>query len=134
MTDLHPITPSPNLRKLWAQQAQRLTPHDINGWLDYVATQAAQWGANQQLKLDAEQIAQAYQKGADQELEACCVEVAWLESSEVAKRMRERRRPEPPSLKELALTALREAESTGCLYVNGRSDLIRRALEALPND
>jgi hypothetical protein len=38
----------------------------------------------------------------------------------------------PPSLKEQALDALREAESTGCLYVNGRSDLIRRALEALP--
>jgi len=44
------------------------------------------------------------------------------------------RRPEPPSLKEQALAALREAESSGCLYVNGRSDLIRRALEALPND
>ena len=38
----------------------------------------------------------------------------------------------PPSLKEQALAALREAESTGCLYVNGRSDLIRKALEALP--
>jgi hypothetical protein len=42
--------------------------------------------------------------------------------------------PQPPSLKEQALEALREAESTGCLYVNGRSDLIRKALEALPND
>ena len=38
------------------------------------------------------------------------------------------------SLKELALEALREAESSGCLYVNGRSDTIRKALEALPND
>jgi hypothetical protein len=37
-----------------------------------------------------------------------------------------------PTLKEQALEALREAESTGCLYVNGRSDLIRKALEALP--
>ena len=38
------------------------------------------------------------------------------------------------SLKEQALAALREAESSGCLYVNGRSDTIRKALEALPND
>jgi len=53
MTNQHPITPPPELRRLWAQQAQRLTPHDITGWLDYVATQAARWGA-------------------DQELEACC--------------------------------------------------------------
>jgi hypothetical protein len=44
------------------------------------------------------------------------------------------RRPKPPSLKELALEALREAESSGCLYVNGRSDIIRKGLEALPND
>ena len=38
------------------------------------------------------------------------------------------------SLKKQALEALREAESSGCLYVNGRSDTIRKALEALPND
>jgi len=46
MTNQHPIIPLPELRKLWAQQAQRLTPHDITGWLDYVATQAARWGAD----------------------------------------------------------------------------------------
>lgn len=111
MTDQHPITLPPNLQNLWVQQAQRLTPNDIIGWLDYVATQAAQWGG-------------------DQELEACCVLMDdWgLDGKDLI----ERRRPKPPSLKEQALDALREAESTGCLYVNGRSDLIRRALEALP--
>jgi hypothetical protein len=108
MNKEHPITPPPQLVQQWHCEE--------NGFFaEHIATQAARWGA-------------------DQELEACCVEVAWLESSETAKRMRERRRPEPPSLKEQALDALREAESTGCLYVNGRSDLIRRALEALPND
>ena len=45
--------------------------------------------------------------------------------------IQEQRRPKPPSLKEQALEALREDESSGCLYVNGRSDTIRRALEQL---
>jgi len=70
--------------------------------------------------------------GADQELEECCAEVAWLESSETAKRMRERRRPKLPSLKEQALEALKDIE---CEYVIGvTTSIIRRALEALPND
>jgi hypothetical protein len=77
----------------------------------------------------------ATQWGADQELEACCdwfTEEGWNLCHPTA--LRAARRPKPPSLKEQALDALREAESTGCLYVNGRSDLIRKALEALPND
>ena len=80
----------------------------------YMATQAAQWGA-------------------DQELQSCC---EWLVRNynypEAGNPLRTARRPKPPSLKELALEALREAESSGCLYVNGRSDTIRKALEALP--
>jgi hypothetical protein len=32
----HPITPSPELRRLWAQQVQRRDPHDPIAWLDYV--------------------------------------------------------------------------------------------------
>jgi hypothetical protein len=112
MTDQHPITPPPELVQQWWSKCSATSLNDL---IEQFATKAARWGA-------------------DQELEACCVEVEWLESSETAKRMRERRRPKPPSLKEQALDALREAESTGCLYVNGRSDLIRKALEALPND
>ena len=107
MSNQHPITPPPELRRLWAQQAQRLTPHDITGWLDYVATQAARWGA-------------------DQELEACCSEVQWLESISTAIKIRDRRRPKLPSLKEQALAALEDDDID--VY------LIRRALEALPND
>jgi hypothetical protein len=112
MTNQHPITPPPELVEQWAA-VNGTHYEDLATLCGHVATQAARWGA-------------------DQELEACCVEVEWLESSETAKRMRERRRPKPPTLKEQALEALREAESTGCLYVNGRSDLIRKALEALP--
>ena len=39
--------------------------------------------------------------------------------------------PKPPSLKEQALYALDEAESSGCLHLNGLGDTIRRALEQL---
>ena len=130
MTDQHPITPPTELVQQWADMLSQRSDH-------HVFSLASQWGADQQLKLDAEQIAQAYQAGADQELEACC---EWLVNSlsedpqEVSQELRAARRPKPPSLKEQALEALREAESTGCLYVNGRSDLIRKALEALPND
>ena len=80
--------------------------------LQDIATAAARWGA-------------------DQELDAC---VEWLDRNSPVIggfHLRIDRRPKPPTLKEQALDALREAESTGCLYVNGRGDTIRRALEAL---
>jgi hypothetical protein len=118
MTNSSPIpSPPPELRKLWAQQAQRLTPHDITGWLDYVATQAAQWGA-------------------DQELEACCNYFEDRLRDSIARDLRTARRPKPPSLKEQALTAL-HAVATGANDIREQHqdlDTIRRALEALPND
>ena len=64
----------------------------------------------------------AAQWGADQELEACCAEVSWF----TADILRAARRPKPPSLKEQALRALEDDDID--VY------LIRRALEALPND
>jgi hypothetical protein len=67
----------------------------------------------------------AAQWGADQELEACC---ALLEQKGVPawSLLRLHRRPKPPSLKEQALKALEDDDID--VY------LIRRALEALPND
>ena len=117
MTDQqHPITPPPELRRLWAQQAQRLDPHDPIAWLDYVATKAAQWGA-------------------DQELKACCEWLDFYSAASNARDLRIVRRPKPPSLKEQAL------EQLGCIQTDlnkfgmGISTVtIRRALEALPND
>jgi hypothetical protein len=73
----------------------------------YIATQAAQWGA-------------------DQELEACC---EWLDERVVlngSTALRHARRPKPPSLKEQALAALKDDDID--VY------LIRRALEALPDN
>ena len=108
MTNQHPITPPPELVEQWEAETAHTTKDET--W--HVAVQAARWGA-------------------DQELEACCKEVAWLESSEVAKRMRERRRPKPPSLKEQALEAL---SSKHVAVPPVLAATIRRALEALPDD
>ena len=93
-----------------------------------IATQAARWGA-------------------DQELDACC---EWLETGpygfsieatapSLTKRLRTARRPKPPSLKEQALAALMNADGpdypvpTLVLHVDDAT-IIRRALEMLPNE
>ena len=108
----HPITPPDELRRLWAQQAQRIDPRDPVAWMQHVSAQAAQWGA-------------------DQELAACCAEVSWF----TADILRAARRPKPLSLKEQALEALNQAdEGLNESAWQQRWDTIRRALEALPND
>ena len=116
MTDQHPITVPAGSITCWRALYRETYQGDFSE-TEYIANEAARWGA-------------------DQELEAC---VEWVRSMfgghpTWADELRTARRPKPPSLKEQALEALREAESTGCLYVNGRSDTIRKALEALPND
>jgi hypothetical protein len=142
MTDNHPITPPPELVREWLGTYFGTT---IAGEVSKIelalATQAAQWGADQQLKLDAEQIAQAYQAGADQELEACC---KWISSElrgqlrpahRIVDDLRAARRPKPLSLKEQALADLDSMSIAPCLIsVRAKYDNIRRALEALPND
>jgi hypothetical protein len=91
MKEQHPITPPPELRRLWAQQAQRINPHDPVEWMQCVSEKAAQWGA-------------------DQELEACCewlVSEGWFKyEHEAVEDLRAARRPKPPSLKKQALDAL----------------------------
>ena len=132
----YPITPPPELVQQWTQlQAaeQAVTDH----W-QHIATQAAQWGADQQLKLDAEQIAHAYQAGADQELEACCEWLAQDGYIAIPPRLRAARRPKPPSQADLGLGVLAGLEKRCDLQCNLGD--IRRALErlkeleALPND
>jgi hypothetical protein len=114
MTDQqHPITPPPELRQLWAQQAQRMDPRDPVAWLEHIATQAARWGA-------------------DQELEACC---EWLDEhlayeNNVTDNLRAARRPKPPSLKAQAIAALTE-EQAEMSMVNYKT--IRTALDSLPS-
>ena len=129
----HPITPPPELVEQWHKEACKDPYHGGTFFesktLKHIATQAARWGADQQLKLDAEQITQAYQKGADQELEACC-EWAAEQDRGFDIELRDARRPKPPSLNSIALQMLGTIERDAH-YMPEITDTIRRALEAL---
>jgi len=111
MTNQDPITPPPELVQQWADMLSHRSDHAV-------FSLAARWGA-------------------DQELEACC---KWLECNynyPQANPLRIARRPKPPSLKEQALEAL---GADGYSMLAGKKlepvqlKIIRRALEALPND
>ena len=92
MTNQHPITPPPELVREWNQEAAG-THFEPYGYSEFIATRAAQWGA-------------------DQELEACCQHVqkdvteftshAHLCAQRKSDGLRAARRPKPPSLKEQA--------------------------------
>jgi len=115
MTDQHPITPPPELLGKWEEDWHHAKVKHTDPE-DYIAIQAARWGA-------------------DQELEACC---KLLELSDYNARefLTTARRPRPPSLKEQALAALQEAaymadDSPPQGICSDQIDTIRRALEAL---
>ena len=93
MSTQHPITPPPGL----AASLRNSAPHGIRDA-----------GITRELWL----IDHAYAAGADQELEACCGQVAeWQEHWECKdERLRAARRPKPPTLKEQALAALKRYE------------------------
>ena len=112
MTQQHPITPPPELVYDWAKD--RVLLNDPTPLPEYIATRAAQWGA-------------------DQELEACLAEVSSLNSQALADRVRAARRPKPPSLKEQALSALENLNGE-CLWETSDLAAIRRALEQLPDN
>lgn len=119
MTDNnHPISPPPELVQQWWDGT-----HGALYEFEAVATQAARWGA-------------------DQELEACCktFEDIWnnnedlMTLSDHLRALRTARRPKPPSLKEQALQALDLLKVDASTHGLGfDSSAIRRALEALPD-
>ena len=111
MTEQHPITPPPELVRHWARFQGDVDPQAL--WFR-IATEAAQWGANQ-------------------ELEACEVVIENYVNTETAELLRNVRRPKPPSLKRQALAELMKLEIDEPGY-EGTYDTIRRALEALPED
>jgi len=91
MTQQHPISPPPDLVRKWATWRNAV---DEESFWRRIATEAAQWGA-------------------DQELEASC---EWLEdnpngwvafnATEFAAKLRAARRPKPPNLAEQGLKLL----------------------------
>jgi len=104
MTDNHPITPPPQLVEQWSWWSSARGPFAV-----YLATQAARWGA-------------------DQELEACCEYMQHEDFHGFATELRTARRPKPPSLKEQALETLKYPKD---FWSEAEVDTIRRALEAL---
>ena len=116
MTQQHPITPPPELIEQWEEDWHHSKVKHIE-LEPYIAAQAAQWGA-------------------DQELEACCeylVRCAQWEPEDVEE-LRTARRPEPPSLKEQAQAELKRLialiPTEGAIAM---AEPIRRALEQLPD-
>jgi hypothetical protein len=111
MTNQHPITPPLELVYKWADMLSTRSDHAVFSLV-------TQWGA-------------------DQELEACC---EWFQEfykteswvTHDLKLFRTARRPKPPSLKEQALEVVTGLEKRWDLQCD--LTLIRRALEALPND
>lgn len=110
MTDNHPITPPPELVGQWLEDSPE---DDELGIAGHIATQAARWGADQELL------------ACGNYLERCA---AWEE--EDVTEMYNYRRPRPPSLKEQALLAIDTAVADGRLSP-AVSNVVRRALEQL---
>jgi hypothetical protein len=112
MTD-HPITPPPELVLQWREES---STGELHFSPQYLATQAARWGA-------------------DQELEACVKLLTLLGCSGTAVEIRAARRPKPPTLKEQALAELEILRIDASAHGLGfDAPAIRRALKALPND
>jgi hypothetical protein len=120
MTDQHPITPPPELVDEWRRAPEytdglkKLTMAAITvDRLQYIATKAAQWGADQELK------------------ECSALMDKWGLNGPG---LFECRRPKPPSLRELALASVKRFEESGEFFSDQMRELefIRRALEALP--
>jgi hypothetical protein len=127
----HPITPPPELRAQWRQEAPCYRDGGV-GREDWLIRSAAKWGfiqANADIKRER-------QEAADQELEACC---EWLSEyvpylPESEDKLRAARRQKPPSLKEQALEELDAATLRGdCFSTSPAKDIIRRALESIPD-
>jgi hypothetical protein len=112
----HPITPPPELVEQWVQATES---NDCIGafptnFEKRICIAAARWGA-------------------DQELEACCewMKQGWDDVRADKLRATRRPKPEPPS-KEEALDELYISFDRGYLKKEA-ADIIRRALEALPD-
>lgn len=112
----HPITPPPELVHQWVESTRA---HDSIGayaedYIDHVATQAARWGA-------------------DEELKACCLWVA-QESRTACRQLKAHRRPKPPSLKERGREALQNIHAAVVMETGGRElDVLKEIVESLPD-
>ena len=112
MAERHPTTPSPKLVGDWLTEAadlRLLTPAN----LDYLATRAAQWGA-------------------DQELDACCAQLE-EQGYSVTQYLRAARRPKPLTPAEKALVQydrfIDMVKDSGCTPAGCIRDALKRLAE-----
>jgi hypothetical protein len=132
MNTEHPITPPPELVQQWRAAASNVpATYFCEGvrfdYIDYIATRAAQWGADQELEACRMEIIDGAGRAYINETcnRVCLADDIWSA-----------RRPKPPSLKEQALAVLPERLGSGFMAtINDKElDILRRAIEALPND
>jgi hypothetical protein len=115
MTEQNLITPPPELMVQWSETWHKAKFNRVSH-VEFVTTQAARWGA-------------------EQELEACCEWVAshfdgmFVWSSN----LRTARRSKPPSPKKEALNVLENLIEARRI-LDPEYQALRHALEALPND
>jgi hypothetical protein len=121
----HLITPPPELVDEWRRVPEytdglrKLTMVTITvDRLQYIATQAARWGADQQLAKDAEW------------LDYNTLDEPHLRITPMGESLKEAMRPRPPSLKEQALEVLGNVQK-GWGLAEVDLDTIRLALEQL---
>ena len=113
MTKQHPITPPPELVEQWLSEHYGTPTEERKRLIGGLATEAARWGA-------------------DQELESCCAWLAQSTSEPYINALRIARRPKPPSRKEQALEAIGRL-CASVIHDDLKDDaaIVRRALEAL---
>ena len=108
MIDQHPVTILADTITEWRTFYRKTYKGNLSE-IDYIAANSAQWGA-------------------DKELDACC---AWIGPLGIkgGDTLRRARRPKPPSLKQQALEIL---DDCSVRLPGAHENIIRRALEALP--
>ena len=119
----HLLTPPPELVRQWMER----TSYDEHTWFyeSYIAEQAAKWGWDQREP--------EIQADVDAELEACVQTLKDQGWYNVADDLRAARRPKAPSLKEQALSDLKNVYNADMID-DTTFENIRRALEALSDE
>lgn len=116
------ITPPLLLVQQWVRASPLL--HSDNSWAYelFITQQAARWGSDQQLAKDAEWLDQH------------AFDAPHLKITPVGESLKEAMRPKPPSLKEQSIALINKIQSNNEMWQTDDLDVVRRALEALPND
>jgi len=112
----HPITPPLELIYQWVKEVCPEYGKGVHLIEEHVATQAARWGA-------------------DQELDACCEWMAkrFGEESHAMGLLRAARRPNSLSLKERSIALIDKIQANEEMWQTDELDVVRRAIESLPD-